>query len=202
MSPSRRKELVEEIEKIAKNVVVLRIPACKILSYSKKKIKLDELEAIKIAQLIEMIDAKKFYIDSLGNVRENPRFERMIRKNLSKDVELVVENYADENYPVVSAASIVAKVERDRAIEELKKKVKFDFGVGYSHDERTIKFLEKVFLEYDKKPDFIRWHWDTVESVAERLWREGKKLKPWVREEILKGKSLQKIIKDFFKKMK
>ncbi len=202
MSPSRRKELVEEIEKIAKNVVVLRIPACKILSYSKKKIKLDELEAIKIAQLIEMIDAKKFYIDSLGNARENPRFERMIRKNLSKDVELVVENYADENYPVVSAASIVAKVERDRAIEELKKKVKFDFGVGYSHDERTIKFLEKVFLEYDKKPDFIRWHWDTVESVAERLWREGKKLKPWVREEILKGKSLQKIIKDFFKKMK
>ena len=202
MSPNRRKELVEEIEKIAKNVVVLRIPACKILSYSKKKIKLDELEAIKIAQLIEMIDAKKFYIDSLGNVRENPRFERMIRKNLSKDVELVVENYADENYPVVSAASIVAKVERDRAIEELKKKVKFDFGVGYSHDERTIKFLEKVFLEYDKKPDFIRWHWDTVENVAERLWREGKKLKPWVREEILKGKSLQKIIKDFFKKMK
>jgi len=202
LSPNRRKELVEEIEKIAKNVVVLRIPACKILSYSKKKIKLDELEAIKIAQLIEMIDAKKFYIDSLGNVRENPRFERMIRKNLSKDVELVVENYADENYPVVSAASIVAKVERDRAIEELKKKVKFDFGVGYSHDERTIKFLEKVFLEYDKKPDFIRWHWDTVESVAERLWREGKKLKPWVREEILKGKSLQKIIKDFFKKMK
>ena len=203
LSPKKREELAKEIEDIAKNIVVFRVPACKIFSYSKEKIKLDELEAIKVAQLIELLDAKKFYIDSLGNVDSKPgRFEKLIRKNMDKKVELIVENKADERYPVVSAASIIAKVERDKAIEELKRKVKFDFGVGYSHDARTIEFLEKVFLEYEKKPSFIRWHWDTVEHVAEKLWREGKKLQPWVKAEILRGKSWQKRIKDFFKKKK
>ncbi|MDZ7262738.1 MAG: ribonuclease HII, partial [candidate division KSB1 bacterium] len=46
------------------------------------------------------------------------------------------------NHPVVSAASIIAKVDRDRKIEELKKKFSYDFGVGYSHDKNTIAFLE------------------------------------------------------------
>lgn len=203
LTPKKREELAKEIEKIAKDIVIFRIPACKIFSYRKeRKIKLDELEALKIAQIIEMVNAKKFYIDSLGNVNSKKgKFEENIRKNLKKEVELIVENFADENYPVVSAASIIAKVERDKEIEELKRKVNFDFGVGYSHDERTIKFLEKIFLEYDEKPSFVRWHWDTVEKVAEKLLREGKGLKPWVKEEILKEKSWQKKIKDFFKKI-
>lgn len=204
LTPKKREELANHIEKIAKDIIVLRIPACKIFSYKEEhKIKLDELEALKIAQIIEMVDAKRFYIDSLGDVNgKEGKFEKSIRKNLKKNVELIVENYADETYPVVSAASIIAKVERDKEIEKLKKEVNFDFGVGYSHDERTIKFLEKIFLEYDKKPNFVRWHWDTVENIAERLWKEGKELKPWVKKEILKGKSLQRIIKDFFKKKK
>ncbi len=204
LTPKKREELAKYIENIAKDIIVLRIPACKILSYRKEyKMKLDELEALKIAQIIEMINAKKVYVDSLGNVNgKEGKFEKDIRKNLKKNVELVVENYADENYPVVSAASIIAKVERDKEIEKLKREVGFDFGVGYSHDEKTIKFLEKIFLEYDKKPSFVRWHWDTVENLAEKLWKEGKNLKPWVKKEILKEKSLQRIIKDFFKKKK
>lgn len=205
LTPEKREELAKYIEDIAKDIVILRIPACKILSYRKEyKMKLDELEALKVAQIIEMVNAKKFYIDSLGNVEEGKgKFEENIRKNLRrKDVELIVENYADETYPVVSAASIIAKVERDKEIEKLKKEVGFDFGVGYSHDERTIKFLEKILLEYDKKPNFVRWHWNTVENLAEKLWKEGKNLKPWVKKEILKGKRWQMMIKDFFKKKK
>ncbi|MEM5800474.1 MAG: ribonuclease HII [Candidatus Aenigmatarchaeota archaeon] len=203
LSPKRREELAKIIEKIAKSMVVLRVPACRINSYMKKKINLDRIEAMKMAEIINMIDAKVIYIDALGNTNhsKNKRFEKLIAENLRrKDLKLIVENYADETYPVVSAASIIAKVERDKAIEELKLKVGFDFGVGYSHDYRTIKFLEKVLTEYKEKPNFIRWHWDTVESVATKLFEEGKKLQPWVKDEVLGEKSWQKKIKDFFSK--
>ncbi|MCS7105839.1 MAG: ribonuclease HII [Candidatus Aenigmarchaeota archaeon] len=201
LSVGRRKELAKFIEKIAKTLVVLRIPACRINSYMDKKINLDKIEAMKMAEIINMIDAKIIYIDSLGNTNasKNKRFEKLISEHLTrKDVKLIVENYADETYPIVSAASIIAKVERDKAIEELKSKVKFDFGVGYSHDNRTVEFLKKVLLEYKQKPNFIRWHWDTVESVAMKLLEEGKSLQPWVKKEILDMKSEQKRIKDFF----
>ncbi|MEM5834488.1 MAG: ribonuclease HII [Candidatus Aenigmatarchaeota archaeon] len=201
LSPKRREELAKIIEEIAKNLVVLRIPACRINSYMDKKINLDKIEAMKMAEIINMVDAKVVYIDSLGNTNgsKNKRFEKLILEHLTrKNVKLIVENYADETYPVVSAASIIAKVERDKAIEELKSKVNFDFGVGYSHDHRTIEFLKKVLTEYKERPNFIRWHWDTVESVATKLLEEGKNLQPWVKKEILGEKSWQKKVKDFF----
>lgn len=206
LSPKRREELSKIIEKVAKNLVVLRVPACRINSYMNKKINLDRIEAMKMAEIINMINAEIVYVDSLGNTNhsKSKRFEKLILENLNrKDLKLIVENYADETYPVVSAASIIAKVERDRAIEELKAKVGFDFGVGYSHDSRTIKFLEKILTEYEQKPNFIRWHWDTVENLATELFEKGLKLQPWVKEEILGEKSWQKRVKDFFfKKVK
>jgi ribonuclease HII len=84
-----------------------------------------------------------------------------------KDVELVCENYADETYPIVSAASIIAKVSRDEDIEELKKKVGYDFGVGYPHDARTIEFIKKLVIENKGKlPNYIRHTWATVETIV------------------------------------
>ena len=50
---------------------------------------------------------------------------------------------ADTLFPVVSAASVLAKVTRDAGIERLKAEFGEDFGSGYSHDERTIAFLQK-----------------------------------------------------------
>ena len=82
------------------------------------------------------------YVDSLE--QKPKKFENLIRRYLPKEnkYNLVVENYLDESVPVVSAASIIAKVERDKEIEKIKKKVGFDFGVGYSHDKRTIEFIK------------------------------------------------------------
>jgi ribonuclease HII len=87
---------------------------------------------------------------------------------------LVCENYADINYPVVSAASIIAKVDRDATIEELKQKLGYDFGVGYTHDTRTIDFLIKLAdQDGGRLPTFVRHTWDT----AERIMIEHKQLR-------------------------
>jgi len=198
LSPQKREELYKELEEIAKDIIVVKVSACKISSFKAKGINLDKLEAMKVADIISMINAEKIYVDSIEQNCE--KFEKMIKEFLPKEknVKLIVRNYLDENIPVVSAASIVAKVERDKEIEEIKKKVNFDFGVGYSHDERTRIFIEKILQTEDQPPSYLRIHWETVQDIARKLLDENKKVKKWVFEEVLKQDSWQRKIKDFF----
>lgn len=179
LSPKRREELAPLIERIAKSVIVLRVPACKIDSYRAKKINLDRIEAMKMAEIIDMCNADRIYVDSL---EFNPeKFKKIILSNLpDKKFDLVVENYADETYPIVGAASIIAKVERDKAIEEIKRKEGIDFGVGYSHDDRTIEFVKKLIKERKELPNYVRQSWVTTQLLKKASW--------------------QRRIKDFFKK--
>jgi ribonuclease HII len=97
---------------------------------------------------------------------------------------MIVENYADETYPVVSAASIVAKVERDSAIQEIKEKVKVDFGVGYSHDQRTINFVESLIKSRKPLPSFVRQSWITTQLLKEASWQ--RRLKEFFTKENIK----------------
>jgi ribonuclease HII len=178
LSPERREELAQLIEKLAKNILVLRVQPCKIDSYRAKGINLDKIEAMKMAQIIDMSGADLVYVDSLEqNVK---KFEELIRSFLeNKNVELVVENYLDERIPVVSAASIIAKTERDAAIEEIKRKVNYDFGVGYSHDPRTIEFLKKLVKETKGNlPPYVRKSWVTVELLRKEA--QQKKIRDFI----------------------
>ena len=182
LTPKKREELAPKIEEIAKSVLVMRIQPCRIDKLRSEGINLDRIEAIKMAEIISMSDANVVYVDSLTH---NPkRFMGVILESLEgKSPELRVENYADETYPVVSAASIVAKVERDAAIQEIKEKVKVDFGVGYSHDQRTIDFVEKLIKSRKPLPSFVRQSWITTQLLKEASLQS--KLK-----EFLKGKEL------------
>ncbi len=103
-------------------------------------------------------------------------YEKKIRRLLSAEmkVELVVENFADKNYPVVGAASILAKVERDRIISELGKQYG-DIGSGYPSDEKTIKFLREYFHREKCFPPIVRKRWKTLQRIKmeeerERCW--------------------------------
>ena len=80
----------------------------------------------------------------------------------NKNVQVIAEHKADFNYPVVSAASIIAKVTRDRAIWHLKREYKVDFGSGYPSDPKTKDFLEKNFDKYD----FFRKTWAAYKNAV------------------------------------
>jgi len=170
LTPKRREELAPKIEAIAKSVLVMRVQPCRIDKMRSEGINLDKIEAIKMAEIISMSDANTVYVDSLTH---NPKkFMGVIMEHLNdKSPEMNVENYADETYPVVSAASIIAKVERDTAIQEIKEKVKVDFGVGYSHDERTIKFVEGLIRSRKPLPSFVRQSWMTTQLLKEASWQ-------------------------------
>lgn len=173
LKPKKREELYDHIQKIAKDIIVLKVAPCRIDTYRKMGMNLDKIEAMKMAEIIDFNNAAKFYIDALT---QNPkRFKEVISGFLkNKNADLVVDNYMDESVTVVSAASIIAKVERDREIEELKKTVGVNFGVGYPHDPLTIQFMEKIVSASKGKdlPDYIRKSWVTTEMMQERNWQK------------------------------
>jgi len=80
---------------------------------------------------------------------------------------LILEHKADEKYPVVSAASIIAKCERDRLIEELRAKIG-DFGSGYPSDPRTRSFLMEAMRSGSMAGEYVRSSWRTLSRIAQR----------------------------------
>jgi ribonuclease HII len=81
-------------------------------------------------------------------------------KYCGKSVTIRSEHFADKNHAVVSAASILAKVARDREIEKLKKEFG-EIGSGYSSDPVTMAFLRKWIEEKGSLPPMARQNWET-----------------------------------------
>jgi len=76
--------------------------------------------------------------------------------------DIIGENKADDTYPVVSAASIIAKVTRDKEIIKLHKTYG-NFGSGYPSDPKTRHFLSHFKNHY---PDIVRKKWSTCNKVS------------------------------------
>lgn len=170
LSPEKRLELSEELERIAENIIVMRIQPCVIDDWHSKGLSLDKLEAKKMAEIIELSKAEKVYLDALTS--RPKKFSKLVQSFLGSKVELVAENFADKKYPVVSAASILAKVERDKAIRELEQKVGKTIGRGYPSDPLTIKFLEELLEEKKKFPAFVRKSWSTAEILVAKKFQK------------------------------
>ncbi len=157
LNREERDELYLEIKKLAKEIHSIKINANDI---DKKRLKmsLNEIESkisIELINKLKNIPAKIF-IDCPQTSTE--KYKDKIYAYLENHSELIVENKADFNYPVVSAASIIAKVERDNELTKVEKKYNLKLGCGYPHDKDTLKAineLEKV------NPNFIRKSWQT-----------------------------------------
>ena len=96
------------------------------------------------------------------------RFERRVKDRLDSPPELRAEHRADESHAVVSAASILAKVNRDAHVANLAAEYG-DVGSGYPGDPTTREFLRRFIDEYDRLPDCARASWQTSQDLlAER----------------------------------
>ena len=164
LSPLQRKRLYPLITKIAKDHVSIKISA-KEIDELRKTTNLNKIEAEKMAQIIKTMKADTAYVDAPQVSTE--KFKAILLALAKNKTEIISENYADLKYPVCSAASIIAKVERDKEVEKIKKIVGFDFGVGYSHDTRSIEFVKKALKE-KKYLEFIRHSWITVSDIKSK----------------------------------
>jgi ribonuclease HII len=101
-----------------------------------------------------------------GDVSES-RFARRVAAGVDDRgvaVEVRAEHGADARYPIVAAASIVAKVERDRRVEALADEYG-DVGSGYPSDPRTRAFLREYVRDHGSLPDCARASWKTCDDV-------------------------------------
>lgn len=78
--------------------------------------------------------------------------------------QIVARHKADRDLLVVGAASIVAKVLRDRAIDRLRESLGTEVGSGYPSDRRTRAFLEGV-LRRGERPEYVRHSWQTTKDL-------------------------------------
>ena len=126
--------------------------------------KLNYLEAMAMAKVIRELNPDKVYIDPADVIAD--RFKKQIGRVLIPSPKIICEKHADSIYPVVSAASILAKVRRDRLINELKEK-HGDFGSGYCSDPKTIGFLNSWYKKNKSLSYFIRESWATVKRIKD-----------------------------------
>ncbi|QOJ79757.1 ribonuclease HII [Infirmifilum lucidum] len=127
---------------------------------------LNELELSLMAELIqqalERVSVEKVYVDSPDPLPE--RFGRRLSQRVGTRVEVVAESHADSKYVIVSAASIIAKTERDRIIRELKSTYG-DFGSGYPSDPKTREFVKRWIEREGSLPPIVRKSWSTLERL-------------------------------------
>ncbi|MXR51729.1 ribonuclease HII [Halovenus sp. WSH3] len=96
------------------------------------------------------------------------RFERRVAGELECSVDLRAEHGADEQYPIVGAASILAKVARERHVDQLAAEYGA-VGSGYPSDPTTREFLESFVREHGELPDCARACWQTSQDVLQAL---------------------------------
>ncbi len=164
LSPRRREALAAEIEAMA-DCAYFDIPPRaidRVVERNRRLRKLNYLEAVAMAKVIRDLRPDRVYVDAADVLPE--RFSQQISRVLPGGPTVVCEHRADDRYAVVSAASIVAKVRRDRIAAELRE-VHGDFGSGYCSDRRTVAFLIDWFREADRCPPFIRGSWATVKRI-------------------------------------
>jgi ribonuclease HII len=126
-----------------------------------------------MAKVITVLKPDVAYVDASDVLAD--RFKEHIAENLSFKVQIISEHKADARYPIVSAASILAKVERDKAISELQKK-HGNIGCGYPADPNTIKFLEGWIRKFGSYPDFVRRSWKPAKRVKTKAEIEQTRL--------------------------
>jgi len=166
---SVRTRLSKEIPNVVDDYHLIELGAeelDKIVNRAPKFQRLNLLEAKVMAQVIEKLRPELAYVDSSDTRPE--RFKNNILDCLSFTPRIVSEHKADINYPVVSAASILAKVHRDSRIEEIKREYG-EVGSGYAHDVLTVKFLRDYYSDHGDFPPIVRRSWKTLGNIVRDL---------------------------------
>jgi ribonuclease HII len=165
LTSKKREALYPEIIKLTESHHIIKVPPAQIDKFvlsSRILHKLNRLEAQTMAKIIETLRPDEAYVDA-ADVLED-RFGYHIYECLKFKTRIISQHKADRTFPVVSAASIIAKVERDGEIERLKLKYG-DFGSGYLTDDKTMIFLKKLLETNGDYPSCIRKSWKPAQKA-------------------------------------
>ncbi|KAL7852405.1 hypothetical protein SRHO_G00181900 [Serrasalmus rhombeus] len=114
------------------------------------------------------VQLKEVFVDTVGPAE---KYEEKLSQRFP-GIKVTVRPKADSLFPIVSAASICAKVARDRIVKGWKfaedlGEVDTEYGSGYPNDPKTkswlLKYLDPVF----GYPQFVRFSWSTAQTLLD-----------------------------------
>ncbi|KAN0065000.1 hypothetical protein ACQY0O_002061 [Thecaphora frezii] len=118
------------------------------------------------------VDVAEIYVDTVGDPTS---YRRLLMSYFPKHghITWTVKSKADVLYPVVGAASIAAKVTRDRCLDcwkyaEKRLDLQEEMGSGYPGDPITVKWLKDSLDPVFGWPGVVRFSWATVKTLLDQ----------------------------------
>jgi ribonuclease HII len=173
LSKKRRTFLANQIKQIAAKIEFLVITASDI-DDMRKVMTMNEIEVHGFTKIIKKLKPDQCFVDA-ADVNSD-RFGSNISAQLPKKIEIISKHKADDIYPIVSAASIIAKTIRDKEIEKiskkLEKKLNKPLGSGYPSDPITQQYMHTWVKKYKKLPPNTRKSWKTAQRIYKQHTRK------------------------------
>ena len=166
ISSKRRRSILEkELQEKALEISIVELTAEEINKYHDEGLTMNKMEVIAFTRALNNLELipDEIYLDA-ADILEF-RFKNNIMKNYKhsdKDIKIISEHKADDNYPIVSAASILAKTKRD----SIMKKIAPVSGYG---DKKTQEWLKNYYIENEKFPDESRYFWKTLDNIKRKI---------------------------------
>ena len=173
LTPKKREALEVEIKKLADKYYILEVSP-KQIDELRKMMTMNEIMVACYVKVLEELKPDQAFVDAADVKAE--RFGEKIKKKYSRKIEMISEHRADEKYPIVSAASILAKIQRDALVRKIEKSIGIEIGSGYPADPKTLRFLEKWTREHGKLPKFARSSWETSKKLVVKIERNQRKI--------------------------
>ncbi|RLF27327.1 MAG: ribonuclease HII [Thermoplasmata archaeon] len=168
-TPKKREYLAKKIRETAVDYETMVISASDI-DNMRRVMTLNEIEINAFSRVIERLKPDICYVDS-ADVDEK-RFGKNISSKLSFKITIISKHKADIIYPIVGAASILAKTIRDEEIhkiaEKLEKEIHVPLGSGYPADPITQHFIKTWVETFGELPPHVRHSWKTVYRFLEK----------------------------------
>lgn len=160
LTAKKRTIISRKIKKISEFKTII-IPADEIDNLRNSGTNLNKIETNAMIEIIRNFRPDACCIDCI-DVNEK-RFHNRIQ-HINHKMEVTTEHKADDTYQIVAAASIIAKVERDKQMEILRQN-HGAIGSGYPSDKYTVNYLKSLEGDY---PPFVRQTWNTVKNLENK----------------------------------
>jgi ribonuclease HII len=163
LTRARREEIYSQLPRIGRSLFEPLPPSA--VDRAVARGRLNELELRAFARLVRECQPTIAYADACDPVAE--RFGRRLRAASGNSCIVHASHKADRDLLVVGAASIVAKVERDRALERLRSRLGDGLGSGYPSDETTVEFVRLTISGGGPLPTWLRASWATTQRLMD-----------------------------------
>lgn len=157
LTTKKRTVISRKIKKITE-FKSITIPADEIDNLRNNGTNLNKIETNAMTEIITSFKPDMCCIDCI-DVNEE-RFHNKIQ-HINPKMKVITEHKADDTYNIVAAASIIAKVERDKELAIIRNEYGA-VGSGYPSDKYTIEYLKSLKGEY---PPIVRQTWNTIQNI-------------------------------------